>query len=287
MSVDHIRLRLFLFIALLGAVAVSAACNLVREPVEAPSLPISKTSAANNVNAAFGNPSNATEDPTNIDNYLIVGEGSVISYNNFRGTANWISWRTTKADLGEKLERPDFKPDARLPEGYRRISYSDLSGSGYDRGHLVPSADRFADPRANEETFLMTNIVPQTEALNQYVWNRLEMYVRSQVWRGFDAYQIAGVYGENGRLKGRVTVPTNCWKIVVLLPKGGTPEMIDERTRILAVDMPNIDGIEDDSWERYRTTVRAIEEKAGLDFFAAFPRELQDKIETRAEMRNR
>src|SRR5690606_22387561 len=135
--------------ALLGAVAVSAACNLVREPVEAPSLPISKTSGANNVIAAFGNPSNATEDPTNIDNYLIVGEGSVISYNNSRGTANWISWRTTKADLGEKLERPDFKPDARLPEGYRRISYSDLSGSGYDRGHLVPSADRFADSRAN------------------------------------------------------------------------------------------------------------------------------------------
>lgn len=216
-----------------------------------------------------------------------MGEGSVVSYNNSRGTPNWVSWRTTKADLGEKLERPEFQPDPRLPKGYWRVSYSDYSGSGFDRGHLVPSADRFAEPRLNEETFFMTNVVPQTEALNQYPWNMLEMYVRTQVWRGFDAYQIAGVYGDKGRLKGKVTIPTNCWKIVVLLPKGTVPDQIDERTRIIAVDMPNNDGIEEEPWDKYKTTIRAIEEKTGLDFFVAMPRELQDRIETRIETRNR
>lgn len=281
----HVRNRIILLVALVGAVFAFSACQRVGDPAGPGPLP--GTTPVNDAQLAFGNPSNATGDPTNIDNFLIVGEGSVISYNNSRGTANWVSWRTTKDDLGEKRARPDFQPDPRLPKGYWQISPSDYSRSGFDRGHLVPNADRFAEPRLNEETFFMSNIVPQTEALNQYPWNMQELFIRSQVWRGFDAYQIAGVYGDKGRLEGKVTVPTNCWKIVVFLPKGNTPDKIDGNTRVIAVDMPNIDGIEEEPWQKYKTTIRSIEEKTGLDFFASMPRALQDTIETRVGMQNR
>lgn len=232
---------------------------------------------------AFGNPSNAAVDEANEGNFLVVGKGAVFSYNNSRGAANWVSWRTTRDDLGRSIPRPDFRPDPRLPTWYERIGYYDYSGSGYDRGHLVPSADRFADPRLNEETFMMSNIVPQTGALNQYPWNKFEMYVRSQA-RRLDVYQIAGCYGEAGRLKNKVTVPTNCWKVVMMLPRGRGPDAIDGRTRIIAVDMPNVEGIENVSWETYRTTIREIEQKTELDLFSQHPRELQDAIETRKEM---
>jgi endonuclease G len=237
------------------------------------------------VHLAFGNPSNASDEP---DNFLIVGDGSVLSYNESRGSVNWVSWRTTRADLGNSLPRPDFRPDPRLPNRFRNIGYYDYSGSGYDRGHLVPSADRFANGKLNEETFMMTNIIPQTGALNQYPWEKLESYVRSEVRKrnGFDAYQIAGGYGEQGFLKNKVAVPTNCWKIIVLIPRGRSIDSIDQRTRIIAVDMPNVDGIENDSWEKYKTTIRAIEEKTGFDLFARLPRELQETIETRIEIRN-
>jgi endonuclease G, mitochondrial len=233
------------------------------------------------VHLAFGNPSKATSEPANENNLLVVGEGSAFSYNNSRAGVNWVSWRTTRDDVGDSIPRPDFRPDPRLPKWYKRIGYYDYSGSGFDRGHMVPSADRFANPKLNEETFMMSNIVPQTGALNQYPWNKFEMYVRSQAWRKLDVYQIAGCYGDTGRLKNKVTVPTNCWKIAVILPRGGKPEQIDQRTRILAVDMPNIEGIEKDPWERYKTTIRAIEEKTGLNFFAQHPEALQDLIETR------
>ena len=235
------------------------------------------------VHLAFGNPSNATTDEANETNFLVVGEGSVLAYNNSRGAANWVSWRTTRADLGPSIPRPDFQPDPRLPAWYNRIGYFDYSGGGYDRGHLVPSADRFANPRLNEETFMMSNIAPQTGALNQYPWNKLEMYLRSQA-RRMDVHQIAGCYGDAGRLKNKVTVPTNCWKVAMLLPRGRTGEQIDQRTRIIAVDMPNIDGIEDESWEKYRTTMGEIEQKTGLDLLSHHPRELQDIVETRKEM---
>jgi endonuclease G len=234
------------------------------------------------VHAAFGNISNATQDPENTDNFLVVGEGSVLSYNDSRGTSNWVQWRTTRADLGKSIPRPDFRPDPRLPRGFDVIGYYDYSGSGYDRGHMVPSADRFADTKLNEETFMMSNIVPQTGAMNQYPWEKFESYVRDQVYKGFDAYQIAGVYGEQRLIKRKVMAPTNCWKIVVLVRRGSKPE-IDSRTRIIAIDMPNSTGIGNDGWAKYKTTVRAIEQKTGWNFFASLAKELQDTVETRME----
>lgn len=130
----------------------------------------------------------------------------------------------------------------------------------------------------------MTNIIPQTSALNQYPWEKLESYARGQARRGFDVYQIAGVYGTKEILKNRVAAPTNCWKIIVVMPRGRTE--IDERIRVIAVDMPNIDGIEKGGWERFRTSIRAIEEKTGYDFFALLPKDVQDRLETRTELRS-
>ena len=236
----------------------------------------SPTALANSL--PFGNPSGATTDPANKDNYLVIHDSYLLSYSNSRGTLNWIAWRTTRSDLGEHLPRHLFDPDPTLPAGFKRIQYYDYSGSGYDRGHMVPSADRFGNKQRNEETFLMTNIVPQTGDLNQFTWNKLEMYARSLVYKGSETYTIAGVYGENGRLRDRVTVPTNCWKVIVVFSRGRTT--IEKGPRIIAVDMPNIDGIEDDPWEKYRTTVRAIEKKTGYDLFSALPGELQDRLET-------
>ncbi len=254
--------------------------NITGQPETAP--PIISAS----VHLAFGNPSNATMDAGNDENYLVVGDGSAFSYNNSRGTINWISWKTTRDDLGDSRQRPDFRPDPRLPTNYQRIGYYDYSGSGYDRGHMVPSADRFANAKLNEETFMMTNIVPQTGSLNQFPWEKLESYARSQARRGFDVYTIAGVYGDQGTLKRKVVVPTNCWKIIALLPRGRAIDDIDQRTRIIAVDMPNKQGIENDAWEKYKTTIRAIEKRTGYDFFATMPRDLQNTIEKRMEMRN-
>ncbi|HEV8592511.1 MAG TPA: DNA/RNA non-specific endonuclease, partial [Pyrinomonadaceae bacterium] len=158
--------------------------------------------------------------------------------------------------------------------------------SGYERGHLIPSADRWSDPAANSETFLMTNIVPQEGDLNEFPWEKLERQARSWARWKFDVYTIAGVYGEQDRLRGKVSVPTNCWKVIVLVRRGGGIDSIDKNTRVIAVDMPNREGIANDNWEKYRTTVRAIEEKTGYDLLSSLPRNLQDILETRIETRS-
>lgn len=279
-------------LAVVAACALSLGCGRIADQINEKRRdaerrdsvpPVWSPPASDSPHLALGNPSNAGHSDRN--NLLIVGEGHALSYNDSRGTANWASWRTTKADLGERIERPDFRPDPRLPAGYRRIEYFHYSGSGYDRGHLVPSADRFANRKLNEETFLMTNIVPQTESLNQFPWERLESHARSLVWKGNDLYQIAGCYGEKERLRKRVTVPTNCWKVIVVLRAGEPITKIDASTRVIAVDMPNIEGIETDSWEKYRTTVREIERRTGYDLFSALPAKLQDLLENKTDGR--
>src|SRR5690606_36988414 len=181
----------------------------------------------------LGNPSNATADPENRDNYLLVRSTAAMSYNNSRGTANWVAWKTTKSLLGRSIPRPDFEPDPQLPKGFTRITTRDYTGSGFQRGHMVPSADRFGDRSANAETFLMTNIVPQLGGLNEFPWENLESYVRSRVRRrrnAVDAFQLAGCYGEKDRLKNRVTAPTNCWKVVVFVPEGEGVSAIGKET---------------------------------------------------------
>jgi endonuclease G, mitochondrial len=277
----RLKLRAFLVLSIVATIPAASGCERVREQIAEKNeaeKPQPSASPHQSVHLFFGNPSNANEsDP---DNYLIVGDGSVISYNNSRGTPNWVSWRTVKNDLGPSLKRPEFRPDPRLPFWFARIDYSDYSGSRYDRGHMVPSADRFGDEVLNEETFFMTNIVPQTPALNRHPWEKLESYARGRARHRFDVYQIAGSYGMKERLKSRVAVSTNCWKIVIVMPQGGTD--IDERIRVIAVDMPNIDDIEQDAWERYTTSIRVIEEKTGYDFFSFMPRETQDGIERRS-----
>jgi endonuclease G len=269
------------FIALLFIVVVSLGCGFVAQPAKVPEkLPdAAPEQAIPNAVLPFGNPSNAgTADN---DNWLVTHSSHVLSYNDSRGTANWVAWRTTQADLGDRVERPRFEADESLPKGIRRIQYYDYSSSGYDRGHMVPAADRFGDERRMEETFLMTNIVPQTGDLNQFPWNKLEMYARGIARSGNDTYTIAGVYGDKGRLRGKVTIPTNCWKVLVVLPRGSST--INERTRIIAVDMPNIDGIENVRWESYKTTVREIEQKTGLDLFSQLPKEIQETLENRKD----
>jgi DNA/RNA endonuclease G (NUC1) len=44
--------------------------------------------------------------------------------------------------------------------------------------------------------------------------------------------------------------------------------------------MPNENGIAHDRWIKYKTSVRALEQKTGYDFFSALPVPEQDRLET-------
>lgn len=246
--------------------------------------PVENVEQAQRIYLALGNPSNATPNGSNADNYLMVNTAYALSYNNSRGTANWVAWRIAESDFGTADRQNNFRPDVNLPKNFTRVTPTDYAGSGFDRGHLCPSADRSNSPEANSQTFLMTNMIPQTGDLNRNVWERFETYSRDLVKKGkVDLYVVAGVYGVKGKLKNKVSVPTNCWKIIVALPQGADFSAINENTHVIAVDMPNVAGIGNIDWRKFRTTVRAVEQKTGYNFLSNLPQNLQDALENRAD----
>lgn len=230
---------------------------------------------------ALGNPSNATTSDPN--NYLLVNNFMVISYNRDKGIPNWVAWRVTKADLGSLDRQDSFRPDDRLPKGWTRITPTDYTGSGFDRGHVCPNADRYSSREAADSTFVMTNMTPQTGDLNRGPWQKLEGDLRFLVNRGNDVYIYAGVYGDKGKIKKKVTIPSNDWKVAVVVPAGTPPNAINESARVIAVDMPNVKGIMNADWQMYRTTVRQIEQATGYNLLSALPQNVQDKLETKVD----
>jgi endonuclease G, mitochondrial len=236
-----------------------------------------------NAHLALGNPSNATANPANADNYLLMGKYSAVSYNRQKAIANWVSWRLAKNDFDDISRQNDFRPDDRLPNGWTRISNFDYNGSGFDRGHLCPSGDRSSSIEANSSTFLMTNITPQSHDLNTGPWEKLESLSRGLVFQKNTLYIITGQYGENGKVKRKLTIPTNFWKIVVVLPNKSDVLSINKDTRVIAVDMPNVNGIGERNWKDYKTTVRQIEQKTGYNFLSNIPQNVQDEIETKVD----
>ncbi len=253
-------------------------------PGHQPNAPITDLEEAQRVYLALGNPSNATNSTSNADNYLMVNSDYALSYNNSRGSANWVSWRITTSDFGGAERQNDFRPDPNLPKNFTRITPSDYVGSGFDKGHLCPSADRSSSEEANSQTFYMTNMSPQTPDLNRNVWNDFETYSRDLVKKNkVDLYVVAGCYGEKGKLKKKISVPTNCWKVIVAIPSGADFSAVNADSQVTAVDMPNTAFPGKTDWRKFRTTVRAVEEKTNLNLLSNLPQNLQDTLETRVD----
>ncbi len=54
----------------------------------------------------------------------------------------------------------------------------EYKNSGYDRGHLVASANQNDTVIQNSETFLLSNMTPQDPKFNRNIWKKLELAIR-------------------------------------------------------------------------------------------------------------
>lgn len=119
------------------------------------------------VHYTMGNPSGAIRDTSLPNNYLLEKEEYVMSYSRDKGTANWVSWHLDEAWMGSASRQDDFREDTSLPAGWYQVSETDYQYSGFDRGHMCPSADRTLSVDDNSNTFFMTNMMPQAPNNNR------------------------------------------------------------------------------------------------------------------------
>ncbi len=228
----------------------------------------------------MGNPSNAVTNVNQPNNYLMEKPQYSMSYSRDNGGPNWVSWHLDSSWLGSAPRQDDFRADTTLPTGWYRVLATDFSGSGFDRGHMCPSADRTITIAANSATFLMTNMIPQLPANNQGVWADLESYSRTLVSQGNELYIISGGQGLQYFIaNGHVAVPAQTWKVIIVLPVGSNDvSRVTTSTRTIAVVMPNSGTIGND-WRAYRVSVDQVEAITGFDFFSNVPSGIQAVIE--------
>jgi endonuclease G len=234
----------------------------------------------------LGNPSNATSDVANENNYLMIKPQYSLSYNRSRATANWVAWRLDASWIGSAQRQDDFRPDPALPADWYHVTDSDYSGSGYDRGHMTPSGDRTRSIPDNSATFLMTNIVPQIAANNQGAWEDFETYCRTLAQSGQEIYIVSGVAGNIGTIsQGRIVVPQYTWKVALVLPNGTNDlQRITKGTRTIAIITPNFAPISINAlWRQYRVSVNEVENLTGYNFFTNVPKNTQEMIERRKD----
>jgi endonuclease G, mitochondrial len=244
---------------------------------------------ANDNPLLLGNPSNATSDIGQPNNYLLIKPQYSLSYNRSRGTSNWTAWRLDSTWIGNAPRQDDFRPDDALPAAWYHVTDNDYSGSGYDRGHMCPSGDRTRSVPDNSSTFFMTNMVPQLAANNQGPWEDLESYSRTLAGQGNELYIFSGNYGTIGTIAaGNVTIPRFTWKVIVVLPNGENDlSRVNKSTRVIAVVVPNFVGTGlniNDVWRKYRTSVDAIEGSTGLNLLSNVGVVTQSIIERRRDI---
>lgn len=221
----------------------------------------------------LGNPDGASTNTNSRTKFLINQRGEyVISYNGNTHQANWVGWSYSLADDGTQTRTDAWAVEELLPAGYLRIGTATF-GTGWDRGHMTPSADRTLNRSNNEVTFRMSNIIPQASQNNQGLWANFEDYCRGLAADGDEVVIISGPAQFTGaRLNNQMSIPGSVWKIAVEIPSATSSVPANERittnARVIALLTPNT-SVGLGPWQSYITSVEQIEDVTGFTFFDA------------------
>ncbi len=175
-------------------------------------------------------------------------------------TPLWSAEHLTRANLSDakQISRVNnFHAESRLPAD-ERAELRDYVRSGYDRGHMAPSAD-MPDAQAQSQSFSLANMVPQNSENNRYLWAGIESSVRKLAQDRGELFVITGPLFKGKSITqvgSRVMVPTQLYK-VVYDPKrkqAGAYLVANEATGDYSV-----------------VSVAELEKIAGIDFFPGMP----------------
>ena len=205
----------------------------------------------------------------------------------------WSAFRWDRTNSGGYVKREDvFTEDYDIPEVYRTTS-SHYSGSGYTRGHILASADRWNSLEANRQTFLYSNMQPQLYSFNGGIWATLEMKVRS--WNN-DAFRDTLYVVKGGTID-------NDSQILEYARKGTALQLLVPKYFYMAILCKNKSTVNSGYkaigfWMEHRSfyddeknvapyivSIDQLEGLTGIDFFCNLPDHVENEVE-KAVMRN-
>ncbi len=214
---------------------------------------------------------------------ILKNKAYVVGYDENLGNPAWVAYKIFKTNSLETAPRVPFVADERS-QRIQKVSSQDYANSGFDRGHMAPNQAIGVcyGNEAQNETFLMTNIVPQLHSLNAGVWKNLEQRALKRYAKNFEEIWIVcgPIYSaENRRGNGK-----KIGKAKVAVPDAFFMILVDEEEksgalRTLSFVVPHNKNL-DSNLSKYLVSIDEIEAATGLDFFSNFEEEVQTKLES-------
>lgn len=142
----------------------------------------------------------------------------VFNYNEPAEQPNWVAHIISPEIADGIITRTnDFRMDTLVKTG--TAGKNDYWQSGYDRGHLAPSADFKWSLKALSESYLYSNMTPQVPDLNRERWAALEDQLREYVVQHKrPLYIVTGPIWDKGLDSigpNRVAVPKRFYKVAL------------------------------------------------------------------------
>lgn len=184
-------------------------------------------------------------------------------YNPNMKTPRWVAEHLVGSNVqGIEVRKDHFQDDPDVPDANEAV-LADYRGSGYARGHMAPAGDFPNNAAAMDESFYLTNMVPQVQKCNNAgIWSKLERMTREWAIHYGEVYVVTGpIYSSTPvRTIGRgVAVPDSIFK-VIYNPKLNTS---------LAFVVANVEQC-GASPASVATTQAVVEAATGLEFFPNF-----------------
>jgi len=216
---------------------------------------------------------------------IIVNRHYTIGYSYYFRQAKW-ALEIIDPDKTDVERFDNFRPDLRIPELFR-ADLADYEGSGFDRGHLVASANQVETEIQNSETFLLSNMSPQMPGFNRGIWKDLEDAVRKLDAQKnvLETYVICGPIF-NFDVPVITIVPKKNKGVTLPIPHAYFKSVLTEDNRgklhMWTFMIPN--EATDKPLEEFLTTTKKIERYSGLTLWERLVgREIEkEKTKTRA-----
>ena len=156
--------------------------------------------------------------------------------------------------------------------------------SGFDHGHICPSADRLYSSRANYQTFYMTNMQPQYHVFNAGLWGEMENQVR--VWtptKTTDTLYVCKGGTIDGQTYDNKSGTLKYINDILLTPRFFYMALLLKNSqgyRAMAFWAENLnEDHSKDALPKYAISIDELERRTGIDFFCNLPDEVEKQVE--------
>lgn len=210
----------------------------------------------------------APQIPVEGNNQYLCRAGYAVNLNYNTKVPYFVVEHITADEIEQGVKRKDdFREDTEVPAKYR-ATLKDYAGTGYDRGHMAPAADFTYNIKDMDDSFLLSNMMPQNLGNNRGIWKLTEELTRKWAIKYKEVYVITGTIHDANSIKigNGLGVPSFIYKIIVD-PLG---------QKAIAFKFPNI-KLDPATIENYIVTVADIESATGINFEPALPNATQFK----------